>query len=217
VVEPDLRRPAGAPPPDEPDAAAPHDADRSWVKHRRGLIEWGIVILAVVVLTLVARTYILEAYYIPSASMETTLKPGDRVLVDKLSYDLHGVGRGNIVVFHKPSSDIEGPSDLIKRVIGLPGETISAQGGYIYINGKRLNESWLPAGARGDTCAEGTSVQQNNCGAVPPVHIPKGDYFVMGDNRTDSEDSRVFGPIPSHLIVGKAFVLIWPVSRWTWF
>jgi signal peptidase I len=215
MVDPAVTHPPGAQPAaNEPNASGP---DQSKSKRRRGLIEWGIVILAVVVLTLVVRTYILEAYYIPSASMETTLKPHDRVLVDKLSYDLHGVGRGDIVVFHKPSNDIQGPSDLIKRVIGLPGDTISAQGGYVYINGKRLNESWLPADGRGDTCALGTSIQQNDCGPVSPVHITKGEYYVMGDNRTDSSDSRFFGPIPSHLIVGKAFVLIWPVSRWTWF
>lgn len=176
-----------------------------------------MVIVATVLVTLLVKTYVVEAFYIPSASMESTLHIGDRVLVDKLSYDLHGVHRGDIVVFKKPPADTTpGPGDLIKRIIGLPGETVSARGGYVDINGKQLNETWLPKAMQGKTCNEQTS-QPNNCLPFGPVTVPKGDYFVFGDNRTDSSDSRVFGPISGNLIVGKAFVLIWPLSRFNWF
>jgi signal peptidase I len=135
--------------------------------------------------------------------MEPTLKVGDRVLVNKLSYDFHSVHRGDIVVFNKPPNDYSpGVKDLIKRVIGLPGETIAAQGGQIDINGHPLHEPWLPRG-----------VYTQNFG---PVQIPKGEYFMMGDNRGDSADSRVFGPVTSRLFIGRAFVRVWPLSRLGW-
>jgi signal peptidase I len=132
--------------------------------------------------------------------MEPTLIVGDKVLVNKLSYDFHSVHRGDVIVFKKPPNDFSpGIKDLIKRVIGLPGETISAQDGSVYINGQKLKESWLPKG-----------VTTDNFG---PVRIPAGQYFVMGDNRGDSADSRVFGPITKSLIIGRAFLLVWPLSR----
>jgi signal peptidase I len=132
--------------------------------------------------------------------MEPTLKVGDKVLVNKLSYDFHPVHRGDVIVFKRPANDYSpGIKDLIKRVIGLPGETIEGRGGSIYINGQKLNEPWLP---RGTPTSDFT-----------PVVIPAGQYFVMGDNRGDSADSRGFGPIKKNLIVGRAFLLVWPLSR----
>ncbi len=135
--------------------------------------------------------------------MEPTLKIHDRVLVNKLSYDFHSVHRGDIVVFKKPANDFS-PSvtDLIKRVIGLSGETISAQGGEVYINGRPLHESWLPRG----------EYTQN----FGPVAIPRGEYFMMGDNRGDSADSRIFGPVSSKLFIGRAFIRVWPLSHLGW-
>jgi signal peptidase I len=167
---------------------------------RRAIIEWGLILGVAVLAAVILRVFIVQPYYIPSGSMEPTLKVGDKVLVNKLSYDFHGVHRGDIVVFKKPANDFTpGITDLIKRVIGLPGETISAQGGSVYINGQKLNEHWLPRG-----------VTTND---FQPTHIPPGDYFVMGDNRGNSADSRVIGPIPKKLIVGRAFLLVWPPSR----
>jgi signal peptidase I len=146
------------------------------------------------------RTFVVQPFYIPSGSMEPTLIVGDKVLVNKLSYDFHSVHRGDVIVFKKPPNDFSpGIKDLIKRVIGLPGETISARDGSVYINGQKLKESWLPKGV---TTAD-----------FGPVRIPSGQYFVMGDNRGDSADSRVFGPITKNLIIGRAFLLVWPPSR----
>ena len=197
-------------PPESPEGASPllvdpgatsaeppaHAKKRSW----RGVVEWVIILAVAVLAALLLRGFVVQPYFIPSGSMETTLDIGDKVLVNKLSYDFHPVHRGDIVVFAKPANDYSpGIKDLIKRVIGLPGETISASGGSVYINGSKLAEPWLPKGT-----------QTADFG---PVTIPPGEYFVMGDNRGDSADSRVIGPIPKKLIVGRAFLIVWPLSR----
>jgi signal peptidase I len=132
--------------------------------------------------------------------MEPTLKVGDRVLVNKVSYHLHPINRGDIVVFKRPPGEADDPTvtDLIKRVIGLPGDTIEARNGQVYINDKPLSETYLPAGT-----------ETNN---LPRQVVPRGKYFVMGDNRDNSRDSRFIGPIPGSLIVGRAFVRVWPLS-----
>ncbi len=173
-------------------------------KHRshRTLIEWAAILIVAVVAAVLLRTFVVQPYYIPSGSMEPTLKVGDKVLVNKLSYHMHGVHRGDVVVFKKPPNDYSpNIKDLIKRVIGLPDETISGHDGHVYINGQLLNEKWLPKGTSSVTSTFG------------PVHIPAGDYFVMGDNRINSSDSRVIGPIPGSLIVGRAFLIVWPVGH----
>lgn len=147
------------------------------------------------------KTWILQAFYIPSASMEPTLGIGNRILVDKLSYDLHSIHRGDIIVFARPPNDVGEPSikDLVKRVVGLPGETISSANGHVLINGRPLAEPDLPPGTQTT--------------GIPTQVIPPGHYFVMGDNRGDSADSRVFGPIPASLAVGRTVVRVWPLSR----
>jgi signal peptidase I len=179
----------------------------------RSLVEWVVIIVVALVGALVIRTVLIQAFFIPSASMEPTLEVHDRILVNKLSYHLHPVHRGDIVVF-KRSKDMVGDGDikdLVKRVIGLPGETISTSpdGDHLEINGKILNEPYLPAGINmGPIIGDAP-------GCAPSSHndcvIPQGDYFVMGDNRDDSSDSRVFGPIEKSQIVGRAFILIWPI------
>lgn len=169
-------------------------------RSRRVVIEWVAVLAVAVIAAVLIRAFVLEPFFIPSGSMEPTLQVGDRVLVNKLSYDLHSIHRGDVVVFKKPPNDFTpGIKDLIKRVIGLPGETISGQDGAVFINGHRLKEPWLPKGL--------------TTAPFPAVQIPRGDYFVMGDNRGDSADSRVIGPIKGSLIVGRAFIKVWPVSR----
>ena len=152
-------------------------------------------------MALVIKTFLFQAFFIPSESMEPTLKPDDRVLVNKLSYHLHPIHRGDIVVFKRPPSEAGDPTikDLIKRVIGLPGETIEERDGQVFINGQQLNEPYLPAGTR----------------RPPPCRrtiVAPDQYFVMGDNRTNSKDSRFIGAIPEILIVGRAFVRVWPLS-----
>ena len=169
---------------------------------KRRLINWGIIILVALGVAFVVRTWVFETFYIPSGSMEPTLMIGDRILVDKLSFQLGGhISTGDIVVFRRPPHESVIPHSikyLVKRVIGLPGETISSHGGQVYINGRLLHEPFLPKG----TITTGITTQK----------IPPGHYFVMGDNREDSEDSGFFGPISSSLIVGKVVARIWPLG-----
>jgi signal peptidase I len=145
-------------------------------------------------------------FTVPSASMEPTIQPGDTVTVNRLAYRHRSVRRGDIIVFASPPTEnCGGPfaSDLIKRVIGLPGDTISlANGskGYVLIDGKRLEETWLPSSVKGKTFPGPSGTKYN---LSKPYGVPSGHYFVMGDNRTDSCDSRYWGPVAKVLIVGK--------------
>jgi signal peptidase I len=199
--------PGGGP---EPHAAAPSARRNRWLR------EAVVVLVFAFLVAVVLRTYVVQTFYIPTGSMEPTLQVGDRILVNKLSYHLHGIGRGDIVVFNRPKSEnCGGPAvnDLVKRVIGLPGETISTSDGYVDINGKRLNESWLPPSHQGIT---GQGPPGNPAGPAAnlssPYKIPANNYYVMGDNRTDSCDSRFWGPISGSLIVGKVELRVWPLS-----
>ena len=172
----------------------------------------GVVVVAILVAVLL-RTFVVATYSIPSGSMEPTLQIGDRIVVDKLSYHLHGVDRGNIVVFTTPPNEnCAGPpvSDLVKRVIGLPGEVISLKDGNVYINGKLLPEPFLPPSVRDDTYPGPSAAPY---ALHQPYRIPAGDVYVMGDNRPESCDSRYWGPIRESTIVGKVDMRIWPLSR----
>lgn len=164
----------------------------------RNTVEWVLIIGAALLAALVIKTYLLQAFYIPSPSMEPTLNIQDRVLVNKLSYRLHDVHRGDVVVFERPPNDLGEIRDLIKRVIALPGETVQGKDGTVFVDGRRLNEPYLP---------DGTVT-----GQFGPKTIPPGYVWVMGDNRSNSSDSRVFGAISQDRIVGRAFVRVWPVS-----
>lgn len=185
--------------------SAATEAVKPQPRHRphglRLVLEWVGVIAMAILLATVVRQVVFQSYFIPSGSMLPTLQIGDRILVDKLSYDLHPVHRGDIIVFAKPASDVGDPSvhDLVKRVIGLPGDRIAAAGGHVYINGKLLKEPYLPS----------TAPTYD----LPPEVVPKGDVFVMGDNRTDSKDSRFFGPISEKLIVGRVVLIFYPFSQ----
>jgi signal peptidase I len=146
-------------------------------------------------------------FTVPSGSMEPTIPMGSKVMVNRLSYRHHAVGAGDVIVFANPPADNCGgafSSDLIKRVIGLPGQTISLAGGYVFINGRRLHESWLPSSVRGVTFPGPAGPRYS---LAQSYKIPHNDYFVMGDNRADSCDSRYFGPIAKVLIVGKVELL----------
>jgi signal peptidase I len=183
---------------------------------RRIIIEWVVLIAAALAIAFVIKTFLFQAFYIPSGSMEPTLMIGDRVLVNKLSYDFHDVHRGDIVVFTAPpDARSSGIDDLVKRVIGLPGETVTARsnGGIddVYINGRRLREPYLPQG----TSTTMTSVPPGcgqPAGGQPGCVVPPGRVFVLGDNREDSKDGRVFGTIKQSSIVGRVFIKIWPLS-----
>ncbi len=179
----------------------------------RVLLQASVVIALAVIIAIVLRTFVVGTYLIPSGSMEPTLMINDRIIVDKLSYHLHGVHQGDIVVFSTPPAEnCGGPpvSDLVKRVIGLPGDTVSLANGRIYVNGKLLDESWFPAGAEPPT-TPGPS--QKPYALRHPFTVPSGQVYVMGDNRTVSCDSRYWGPILESSIVGKVDLRFWPLSR----
>ena len=168
--------------------------------------EWVLVIACGVLIALAAQRYFVQAFWIPSPSMAPTLEVGDRVLVNKLSYRTHDVNRGDLVVFERPpqaSSGADGEiKDLIKRVVAVGGDTIEGRDGQVYVNGERIEEPYLVAG----TPTENLDRQE----------IPEGYVFVMGDNRLNSEDSRVFGPIDEDTIVGRAFVKVLPLDDIGW-
>jgi signal peptidase I len=176
-----------------------------------------VVVVVALAAALLLRTFVVQTFYIPSGSMEPTLQIGDRILVDKLAYHLHGVDRGNIVVFRRPADEnCGGPpvADLVKRVVGLPGETISLSKGHVYIDDKLLNENWLPTSVQGTTFPGPAGTAYN---LTKPYVIPSNEYFVMGDNRSDSCDSRYWGPISKSLIVGKVDVRVWPITSFHFF
>jgi signal peptidase I len=182
--------------------SAPRAAQRRQRSKRRQrvVVEWVVLIAAAIGIALVIKTFLFQAFYIPSTSMVPTLQVGDRVLVNKLSYHLHDVHRGDIVVFKAPpGTETAQIKDLVKRVVGLPGDSIEGRSdGHIYIDGRLLNEPYLHG------------VQSKTFAAV---HIPAHSYFVLGDNRQQSKDSTVFGPISRSIIVGRVFVRIWPLNH----
>jgi signal peptidase I len=215
---------------EQPEAAeAAHDRSRSGGAARRALLGAGTffrelpgLLLLAFVLALLIKTFLIQAFYIPSGSMEHTLNIGDRVLVNKVVYHIHPPRRGDVIVFGDPHplpqehrnpvsafvhwlTDGLGVSrdpnkDFIKRVIGLPGETVEMNRGVVYIDGKALDEHYL-----------GPATSTGNFG---PERVKADHLFVMGDNRGDSNDSRgTLGEIPMENVIGRAFVVIWPPSR----
>jgi signal peptidase I len=172
---------------------------RRW---RRRLAETVITVLAAALLSVVLRTYACETFWVPSASMVPTLAVYDRILVQKAFFSWHDVREGDIVVFtHPPLDECPGPAgDLVKRVIALPGQSIYSSGGSIYINGHLLAEPYLPAR---DPLGPPIASSQH------PYLVPPGDFYVLGDNRADSCDSRYWGTVQGSSIIGKAILVIW--------
>ena len=170
----------------------------------RAVTGWLAPILIGLVLVVLLHAFVVQTYSIPSGSMEPTLQVGDRIAVNKLSYDFHRVHRGDIIVFRRPPAEHCQAgvtfADLVKRVIGLPGETISSSNGQVLINGRPLAEPWLPPN---DPLGK----------PIAPITLPPHEYYVLGDNRADSCDSRYWGPVARNLIVGKVDLRFWPLSR----
>lgn len=192
------------PSPTQPPPGPPPRKRRS----HRWIVEWGVIIVVALLVAVLIRAFVFQTFYIPSTSMYPTLKPGDRIVVYKLDT---APSPGQIVVFRRPPrEDCGGPivPDLVKRVIGMPGQTIQGKDGAVYINGKRMAEPWLP---------QKTANSSPFTSTFGPMKIPKGDYFMMGDNRVDSCDSRDWGPLPGSYIVGRAVMRIWPLGRITFF
>jgi signal peptidase I len=183
----------------DPDVADDEQPESSGPSTTRTIVEWVAVIGGALAVALVIQAFLVQAFYIPSSSMEPTLNVGDRVIVNKLSYDLHDVNRGDLIVFERPDGAEGDIKDLIKRVIGLPGETVEIRNGTVIVDGRVLDEPYL---ADDEILAD-----------FAPVQVPEGHVFVMGDNRDDSRDSRVFGSIAEDSIVGRAFVRVWPLTN----
>jgi signal peptidase I len=180
------------------------------------------MVVAALVVTLLVKALLAQAFFIPSVSMEPQLLVHDRVIVSRTAYELHDPHRGDIVVFPSPAAPKQhhnlvtgviddlldtvalgdrGDDELIKRVIGLPGDVVQSRDGHIDINGRVLHEPYLPADLRTEDFG--------------PTTVPAGHVFVMGDNRGNSHDSRFsdIGPIDIDTIVGRAIARVWPPSR----
>ena len=165
---------------------------------RRQVVEWLIVVVVAVLVAGGLRAFVVQSFYVPTGSMLPTLQIGDRIVVLKIGYTIH---RGDIIVFRRPPADTDtADADLVKRVIGLPGETISSTGGTVLINGKPIEEPWLPKLT--GSCTEATE-------AIATTKISPDHYFMMGDCRGNSLDSRSWGTLPGSYIVGKVEVIIW--------
>lgn len=198
----------------QPGEELPRKKKRSFWAELPGLL------LTALVIAVVIKTFLVQPFWIPSESMLPTIEVNDRVMVNKLAFDLGELERGDIVVFRDPAEPeidesipeaiirsvleavgvrTRGRDDLIKRVIGLPGETITIQESRVHINGVAIDEPYLSDNS--DMPDEG------------PFEVSEGEVFVMGDNREFSFDSRRFGPIPQDDLVGEAFLTIWPLSN----
>jgi signal peptidase I len=224
VASPDGSRTPTKPVPDEW-SAEPKVKEEE--EDRGGLVGFfrelpGLIILAFA-LALLIKTFLIQAFFIPSQSMVPTLKVGDRVLVNKVVYDVGEAQRGDVIVFENPQLvepdrgfleaiwnwlieglgfSVDPTKDFIKRVIGLPGETIEIREGQVFIDGQRIAEPYL---------------RRTGKDSLPPTLVKPDHVFVMGDNRPNSQDSRsALGQIPMDKVVGKAFVLLWPPSRIEW-
>lgn len=200
------------------------DARKRGDKKAAGRAFWKelpILIVVALVVAVLIKTFLVQAFFIPSGSMHDTLLEGDRVMVNKLAYRFGDPGRGDVIVFDNPQNSngdgetifgalvrhvaeslgLSSPdSALIKRVIAVGGETIEIRQNQVFVDGVALDEPYVKEGSR--------------MPRYGPLTVPEGFVFVMGDNRSQSTDSRVFGPVPEDSIVGKAFVRVWPPSRW---
>ncbi len=200
------------PPPVEPPAAPPEGpigdgrGSSKLPAGARAFFDWMVVIAVALLVAFVVRTFVIAHFVVEGESMFSTLDTGDRVFVNKLSYRLHEPNRGDVVVLHQITGASE--RDLIKRVIGLPGETVEIRNCTVLIDGRVLSEPYL----------DPEVVTPTDCGGdyTASAPVPADHVFVMGDNRGGSQDSRVIGAISEDDLVGRAFVVFWPQSNWKW-
>jgi signal peptidase I len=214
-----VEEPAPAPTTQRRDGTGESEDDRGLLSFLR---ELPVLILLAFALALLLKTFVVQAFFIPSGSMEPTLMPGDRVLVEKVLYH---PSRGDIIVFEDPDPGDEPDrgvvggflhwlsqglgfsqpvdEDFIKRVIGVPGDSVELRNGELYVNGSRTAQSYLSG--------------EPDLRDYGPKKVPPRSLFVLGDNRLNSNDSRFgLGFVPEDRVVGKAFVVIWPPSRIGW-
>jgi signal peptidase I len=170
----------------------------------RSLAELAVIVALAVGVALLVRNYVVQSFSIPSPSMTPTLATGDRLLVEKLSFQVREVRRNEIVVFRVPESvkkraGTNSEDDFVKRVVGLPGDIIQIANSQVTINGKVIEEKFLPKGTQTSD--------------LPRFVVPIDEYFVMGDNRTNSFDSRYWGTVPRKNLIGRVVFRFWPLSR----
>jgi len=214
-VEPRPSEPPAPGGPGEPIAAEPEQAPPQPPKRSGAnpFVELLVILAVAFGLAYVVQAWVVKPYRIPTGSMEPTLDVGDRVLVNRLVYRFHGPHRGDIIVFHPPGhgdtavrgATTEASVTYIKRVIGLPGETLQIGHGIVTI--------CKPAGQNCHALHEPYTEGASSAPTYGPFTVPNGDYFVMGDNRGDSLDSRYWGPLPRRNIIGEAFLVYWPPDR----
>jgi len=168
------------------------------LKSKHWLIDWGETIGVAFILALVIRAFFLQIFWIPSSSMEPTLDIKDRIVVNKVLYHFREPRRGEIVVFRQVAPPGSEKKDLIKRVKGLPGEIVQLKDGYVYINNEKIEEK---------------HTMNRDVDDYGPLAIPEDKYFVLGDNRPASADSRYWGLLPKANLIGPAFLRIWPLTR----
>jgi signal peptidase I len=174
------------------------DPGRRSSREAGGLVEFLVILAVAFVLVFgFVRPFVLEAFRIPSESMVPTLLVGDRVFVNKFIYRLTEPERGDVVVFESVNG---GEEDLIKRIVALAGDEVEVRNGTLLVNGEAREEPYL-----------NRNLPFND--SYGPSEVPEGHVFVMGDNRANSADSRVFGPLPIENIEGEAFVRFWPPLR----
>ena len=177
-------------------------------RRRRLAVDWLVIAVCALAAAFLLRTFVIQQFAVDGQSMLGTLHSGDRVIVNKLSYDLHDPRHGDIVVLKDIKNTLE-ERDLIKRVIALPGETIEYRNCELFIDGTRIVEPYLdPVLVTADHCGD----------SQDPVEVAAGHVFVMGDNRAASLDSRTvsIGQIPYDHLIGRAFLVVWPHSDWGW-
>ncbi len=194
-------------PESEPESGSESEPEPPARSAWRSLLEWVGVIVCALALAAVLQVFLVQAFSIPSRSMEPTLSVGDRVVVYKLGYRWGDIGRGDVVVFDNPSGGA-GDDDLIKRVVALGGETFELRDGRVYIDGRALDEPYLKSAG-----ASYPKQPMHGCvnAASPEMCIvPEGSVLVLGDNRQSSRDSRYFGPIDTDTVIGRAFLKYWP-------
>lgn len=164
-------------------------------KRRSGFVETAVIFAIAIVLAWLIRTFVVESFVVKGVSMQPTFYTGYRVLVDKLATRLYSLKTGEIVVFHSP---VRPRQDWIKRVIGVPGDTVSIRNSNVYINGHLYREPFL---------------KYRQSISVAPLKVPPGYLWVLGDNRPDSYDSRYFGLLPMKKVIGQAFLVWWPPGQ----
>ena len=161
------------------------------------VVEIVVIVAAAFAIAMLVQLFLVKPFTIHQISMEPTLMEGDRILLNRVVYHFRDPKSGDVVVFHSPINHKE---DLVKRIVAVAGDGVAIRDGALYVNGMRQQEPYL--------------LEQDFRGELPETIVPAGQVFVMGDNRNNSGDSRLFGPISTDAIIGEAFFIYWPIGHW---